>query len=46
MTDARPDPGRHPRGTLALVGLYGAIFAVGWLAFYFFVYVPRGVVTP
>ena len=36
----------HPRGTLTLVGLYGVLFAAGWFAFYFFVYLPRGGVTP
>lgn len=46
MNDRQPDIGRHPRGTLALVGLYGLLFAVGWLAFYLFVYLPRGAVTP
>ncbi len=45
MTDPRPDIGKHPRGTLALVGLYGVLFVLGWLAFFFFVYAPRGVIT-
>lgn len=46
MTGQRPDLGDHPRGTLAIVGLYGVLFAVGWVAFFFFVYLPRGAVTP
>jgi hypothetical protein len=37
---------RHPRGTLLLVGLYGVLFAVSWLAVYVFVYLHRGGVTP
>jgi hypothetical protein len=45
MSDQPPDLGKHPRGTLALVGLYGLLFAVGWLAIFLFVYLPRGVVT-
>ncbi len=40
-----PGPEEHPRGTLALVGLFGVVFLLGWLAFYFFVFVPRGLVT-
>lgn len=40
------DFGQHPRGTLALVGLYGVLFAVGWLLFFFLLYLPRGAVTP
>ena len=40
-----PGAGDHPRGTLALVTLYGVLFVLGWLALYFFVYVPRGPVT-
>lgn len=41
------DPGleSHPRGTLAIVALYGVLFALGWLAMYFFIYLPRGPVT-
>jgi len=39
-------PGRHPRGTLAIVALYGLLFALGWLALYFGVYLPRGGVQP
>lgn len=45
MPDHPPDLGKHPRGTLALVGLYGLILVLGWLAFFLFVYLPRGAVT-
>ena len=38
-------PTEHPRGTLALIALYGVLFAAGWLAIYFLIYVPRGAVT-
>jgi hypothetical protein len=41
-----PQTERHPRGTLFLVGLYGLIFAAAWFAFYFFLYLGRGPVTP
>jgi hypothetical protein len=41
------DPLRgHPRGTLALIALYGLLFLLGWLAIYFLLYVPRGPVQP
>jgi hypothetical protein len=38
--------GGHPKGTLAIVGIYGLLFTVGWLVLYFFVFVPRGALTP
>jgi hypothetical protein len=41
-----PPHSEHPRGTLFLVGLLGVAFAVAWFAFYFFLYLPRGGVTP
>jgi hypothetical protein len=46
MTDLDPDVHRHPVGTLAIVGLYGVLFAVGWLLVYVYVYLARGPVTP
>ncbi|MFN7961172.1 MAG: hypothetical protein U0002_07855 [Thermoanaerobaculia bacterium] len=36
----------HPKGTLAIVLLYAALFAAGWLAFYFLVFLPRGAPHP
>jgi len=36
---------QHPIGTLAIVGVYGALFALGWLLVYFFLYLPRGPIT-
>jgi hypothetical protein len=36
---------KHPRGTLAVVALYGLLFAVGWLSLFLFVFLPRGTVT-
>jgi hypothetical protein len=41
-----PQLPRHPVGTLAIVGLYGLLFALGWLAFYFLLFRSRGAVTP
>jgi hypothetical protein len=28
-----------------IVGIYGLLFVLGWLAIYFFVFVPRGALT-
>ena len=39
-------PPRHPIGTLVIVGVYGLLFALGWLAVYFLVFRARGAVTP
>jgi hypothetical protein len=36
----------HPRGTLAIVLIYGTLFGLGWLALYFFEFVPRGAPHP
>jgi hypothetical protein len=33
----------HPRGTLAIVLVFGLIFALGWVAVYVFVFLQRGV---
>ena len=41
-----PDMGGHPKGTLAIIGVYGLLFAIGWLVIYFGVFVPRGALTP
>jgi hypothetical protein len=39
-------PEEHPRGTLAVVGAYGVLFVLGWVAIYVWVYLARGPVTP
>jgi hypothetical protein len=36
----------HPKGTLVLMVLYGAVFALCWFAVYFLIYLGRGGVTP
>jgi hypothetical protein len=46
VTGRSPELPQHPIGTLAIVGVYGVLFALGWLLFYFYVYLPRGSVTP
>jgi hypothetical protein len=45
MIDERKDgaePEIHPRGTLAIVAVYGVLFVIGWLVFYFVLYAGRG----
>ena len=46
MSDLDSGPHHHPIGTLAIVGVYGLRFAVGWLVVYVYVYLSRGAVTP
>jgi uncharacterized RDD family membrane protein YckC len=36
----------HPKGTLAVVLVYALLFALGWLALYFLVFIDRGAPTP
>lgn len=45
MGQRESNPDGHPRGTLAIVVVYGLLFALGWLAIYFLVYLPRGPIT-
>jgi hypothetical protein len=33
----------HPRGTLAIVLIFGLLFALGWVGVYLFVFLQRGV---
>jgi hypothetical protein len=33
---------QHPRGTLAIVAVFGALFALGWLVMFLFVFLQRG----
>ena len=44
--EVQPESLDHPRGTLAIVILYGVLFALGWLAFYVFLFLPRGAPQP
>jgi hypothetical protein len=45
MTEHDPDLGKHPRGTLAIMSIFGILFVVGWLLVFFLVYLPRGAIT-
>lgn len=46
MAQDLPKHTDHPRGTLFVVGLYGVVFVIAWLAVYLLVYLRRGGVTP
>jgi hypothetical protein len=41
-SDNLPDPQEHPRGTLAIVIVFGLLFALGWMAVYVFLFLERG----
>jgi hypothetical protein len=32
----------HPRGTLAIVVIFGLLFLLGWVAMYVFIFLKRG----
>lgn len=40
--DQPPPEQRHPTGTLAIVVVYGLLFAAGWMAVYVWIYRARG----
>ena len=41
-SDSLPAAHEHPRGTLAIVLVFGLLFALGWLAVYVFLFLQRG----
>jgi cytochrome c oxidase subunit IV len=41
-----PHTQQHPVGTLVIVGVYGLLLVLGWLAIYFFIFRERGLVRP
>ena len=41
-----PEDLGHPRGTLAIVIVFGALFLLGWLAMYVFMFLERGAPHP
>ena len=45
MSDHDPDLGEHPRGTLAILLVYGLLFIAGWFALFFLLYLRRGPVS-
>ena len=47
MSDQQtPHTQQHPVGTLVIVGVYGLLLVVGWLAVYFLIFRERGLVRP
>ncbi len=46
MSDKNRRGEEHPRGTLALTIVLGALMLATYFGIYFFIYVPRGAVTP
>lgn len=42
MPDPTPEDLGHPRGTLAVVALFGLLFALAWFFTYIFVFLERG----
>jgi hypothetical protein len=40
--DDRKDDFSHPRGTLAIMIVFGALFMLAWLAMYLFIFFGRG----
>ena len=46
MSEIPPGLPKHPIGTFALVGAYAILFVVFWFAFYVFIFLARGPVTP
>ena len=41
-----PEEFGHPRGTLAIVFVFGTLFLLGWLAMYFYMFLQRGAPHP
>ncbi|MDH5643539.1 MAG: hypothetical protein OEY63_04995 [Gemmatimonadota bacterium] len=44
MSEQEHDVGKHPKGTIAVIALYGVLFVLGWLAVFVLIYLPRGAV--
>jgi len=44
--DVSADELGHPKGTLAIVALYALLFALGWIALYWWEFLPRGAPHP
>ena len=41
MSEPSDPAADHPRGTLVIVGAFGALVVVGWLLFFFGLFLPR-----
>jgi hypothetical protein len=44
--EVRAEDVGHPRGTLAILFIYGLLFGLGWMAMFFFEFMPRGAPHP
>jgi len=42
VPESLPEDLGHPRGTLAIVALFGLLFGVGWLLMYLWLFLQRG----
>jgi len=40
--ESNPEDLGHPGGTLVIVVVFGALFALAWLVFYLFLFLQRG----
>lgn len=40
--ESLPDSCEHPRGTLAIVFIFGVLFALGWVSMFVFEFLKRG----
>ena len=45
-SETGPGIEQHPRGTLAIVCVFGLLFALGWIAVYVLVFLERGAPRP
>lgn len=45
MTEPSGGGPAHPRGTLAILAVYGLVFGAAWLALYFLEFLSRGAPT-
>jgi hypothetical protein len=43
---SNPEEFGHPRGTLAIVIVFGSLFLLGWLAMYVYMFLQRGAPHP
>jgi cytochrome c oxidase subunit IIa family protein len=41
-----PEDFGHPRGTLAIVAVFGVLFLLGWVGFYLYLFLQRGAPHP
>ena len=44
--EVKPEDIGHPKGTLAIILIYGALFGLAWMSLFFFEFMPRGAPHP